>query len=476
MIQRFHRCAPAALLLVLSGCGLAIAAEDFTTERIASGLSRPLGVHSAPNDADRLFIVEQRLGPTGRIRILDLTANPPALLDPPFLALQVSRGGEQGLLGMAFHPNYANNGRFFINYTDPDGTTIVAEYSVSANPNLADAESARTILTITQPEPNHNGGWMAFGPDGYLYFAAGDGGGTGDPTNQAQNLNSSLLGKMLRIDVDRDDFPSDANRNYGIPNDNPFVGVNGRDEIWAYGLRNPWRCAFDRLTGDLWIADVGQSDREEINLQPADSTGGENYGWRCFEGTEGFANDGGCPNSSSATMPVFEYSHDTGNCSITGGFVYRGTEICPLRGEYLYADFCRARIWGLRQNPVTGVYESVERTSDFAPSDGLDIRGISSFGQDSAGNLYICDIFDGEVFRIVPTGAPSECFVYGDLNCDNEIGIDDVTGFVTAFLSPSTYGQQFAGCDAQQADINEDGRIDARDIGPFVALVLGSGS
>ena len=260
-------------------------AQAVSVERVASGLAHPVFLTTPPGDFDRVFIIEQH---TGRIRILDLASG---IVQPtPFLTVTgLSGGGERGLLGLAFHPNYANNGFFYVNITVP--ATRILRYSVSiGDPDVADPASQTSILEIEQPQENHNGGWIGFGPDGYLYIATGDGGASNDSgtghtpaIGNAQDL-TSLLGKILRLDVDGDDFPYDANRNYSIPALNPFVGIAGNDEIWAYGLRNPWRPSFDRLTGDLYIADVGQGACEEINLQLAESSGGENYGWRLREG------------------------------------------------------------------------------------------------------------------------------------------------------------------------------------------------
>lgn len=260
------------------------AQTPLTTELVVDGLERPMFVTHAPGDFERLFVIEKR----GRIRVL-LNGS---LLPTPFLDIDAIVGGgtsdwsEQGLLGLAFHPEYQTNGLFYVDYTDTSGgDTIVAEYMVSANPNIADAGSARQLIEINQPQSNHNGGWLGFGPDGYLYIATGDGGGGGDDDSghtagvgNGQDITDNLLGKMLRINVDGDDFPGDPASNYAIPVDNPFVGIIGDDEIWAFGLRNPWRNAFDRETGDLWIADVGQSAWEEVDFQDAASAGGENYG------------------------------------------------------------------------------------------------------------------------------------------------------------------------------------------------------
>ena len=335
----------ALFAIVTLGCvENADSATPLTTTRVATALSQPLFVTAPTGDAERLFIVEQGAGGSARIKILNLGTQ--TVNTTPFLTISgITTGGERGLLGLAFHPDYSTNGYFFVNHTDAAGDTIVERYTVSADPNVADPNSAMPVLGIGQPDSNHNGGWLGFGPDGYLYIATGDGGGTGDPNENGQDL-SSLLGKMLRIDVNADDFPGDANANYGIPADNPFVGVAGRDEIWAYGLRNPWRNSFDRETGDLYIADVGQASWEEVNVQPANSTGGENYGWDCYEGNHEYETTG-CGDPNTMTFPVYEYSHSDG-CSITGGYVYRGSQICDLRGTYFFADYCNDTIWSFR--------------------------------------------------------------------------------------------------------------------------------
>ena len=274
------------VLALLTGCS---SSRATTLTEISSGFERPLAVANTGEDA-RLFVVEQ----TGRIRIVDAGQ----VLSTPFLdvSAKISTGGERGLLSVAFHPDYGNNGRFFINYTDRSGNTVIAEYRVSSNPNVADAASERVLLTFEQPYANHNGGQLAFGSDGYLYIGTGDGGAANDPLNAGQDL-STLLGKLLRIDVDNTDNADNVNDGepYAIPEDNPFVGQNGvRAEIWAYGLRNPWRFSFDRNTGDLFIADVGQNAYEEVNFQPASSMGGENYGWRVTEGAHCFDPADGC--------------------------------------------------------------------------------------------------------------------------------------------------------------------------------------
>lgn len=385
-------------VLVTSVSVVAVHAVEtpLTTIRVASGLVQPLYVTHAPGDYDRIFIVEQ----TGAIRILKRGV----LLPEPFLDVSglVTCCNERGLLGLAFHPEYAQNGSFFIDYTDANGDTVVARYGVSDDPDVADP-AGETILLVDQPYANHNGGWIDFGPDGYLYIALGDGGSLEDPENRGQSIEGDLLGNLLRIDVDSGDaFPDDDDRNYTVPEANPFIGQSGEDEIWAYGLRNPWRNAFDTLTGDLYIADVGQLSWEELNVQAADSNGGENYGWNCFEGSE-CTTFGACDcDALDAVLPVLEYTHFSleGHCSITGGEVYRGCAIPDLAGTYFFADFCSNTIWSATLTAkALGVRD---RTVELAPDNPLNIRAISSFGRDAAGEIYICDLIDGEVFKIVP--------------------------------------------------------------------------
>lgn len=361
-----------------------------TTVLVTDGASAPLYVTHAPGDNDRLFIVDQR----GQIRIVKCGR----LLKQPFLDAHdlVRWGPEEGLLGLAFHPDYAENGQFFINYTDFQGATVIARYHVSDDPDVADPVGA-PVLSIRQPFSNHNGGWIDFGPDGYLYIAMGDGGGGYDSANTSQD-NTDLLASLLRIDVDGDDFPEDPERNYAIPPDNPFVDTDGADEVWAYGLRNPWRCAFDQLTGALYIGDVGQDEFEEIDVQPADDPGGANYGWVCREGYYCTGEDVDCCADPSLIDPVYVYDHYEG-CAIIGGEVYRGGAIPDLQGVYFFSDFCSARIWTFRY--VDGkVSDFMERSEELRPPYG----GVSSFGRDASGELYICSLA-GEVFKIVPVDA-----------------------------------------------------------------------
>lgn len=367
-----------ALLLAACRAEIAGAQPVIALEQVATGLDSPLAITSTGSDG-RLFITLQR----GVVVILDGTR----ILPQPFLDIRglVLSGGERGLLSVAFHPRYRENGFFYVNYTDLSGDTVVARYKVSSNPDLADSGSSLTLLRIGQPFPNHNGGQLQFGPDGYLYIGMGDGGSGGDPENRAHNLNE-LLGKMLRIDVDH----VSQGRPYAIPPSNPFVGRGGaREEIWALGVRNPWRFSFDRATGDLWIADVGQVKWEEVHLQPAASQGGENYGWRLMEGAHCFNPASGC-NNGSLVLPVIEYNHGEG-CSITGGYRYRGGRYPRLYGLYFYGDFCTGFVWTAVESDGRWIATRVLET-------GL---SISTFGEDAEGEIYVAGLSEGKIFRIV---------------------------------------------------------------------------
>ncbi len=402
-LTRKPTCVPLWLpiFLLVIGTGIpAVGQQVIQATRVATRLSRPVFATAAPGDSSRLFILEQH---TGRIEILDQSTG--QLLATPYLDLaRLSTGGEQGLLGMAFDPNFSDTGEFYVNYTESSGRTNIVRYRVSEDPNVADANSAETILTISQPQSNHNAGWMDFGPDGLLYVAVGDGGSSNDQgtghtpsIGNGQDLTDNLLGKMLRLDVSRDDFPNDENRNYGIPPTNPFVGADGDDEIWAYGLRNSWRNSFDSLTGDLWIADVGQGQREEINFQSADSTGGENYGWRLREGTIQTPSVGG-PEPPDYVGPIYDYRHSsssTGGFSVTGGYVYRGP-LPALQGHYFFADFVSNQVWSLRFDGEKVVDFQIR--TDQIVTDAGSLEGISSFGEDHEGNLYVVSL-SGSIFR-----------------------------------------------------------------------------
>jgi glucose/arabinose dehydrogenase len=419
------RCRVVCLVAVCAAAGFverAQAGGELATTRVAFGLNRPTDAVAAPGDPTRLFIVEQ----PGLIKILDLTTGDMILV--PFLNIsaRVSNdffgNAERGLFSLAFHPNYfvkgdPNEGAFFVHYSANNGSTTIERYRVSDNPNVADPNSNELVLSVPQPFANHNGGTIVFGPrDGYLYIGLGDGGFANDPGNRGQDITNQLLAKILRIDVDgADDFPTNPNKNYAIPPSNPFVDVVGDDEIWAWGIRNPWRMSFDRLTHDFYISDVGQNAREEVNVQSPDSPGGENYGWRCMEGNACTGLSGCVCNAPDLVDPVLEYSPVLGR-SITGGYVYRGCEIPEIFGHYIYGDFVTGRIWSFKL--VNGVAtERQERTSDLGPPDaGGVINQISSFAEDAAGNIYIVDrgsgnsSSQGQVFRItretplVPSG------------------------------------------------------------------------
>lgn len=452
----------AAGLFVSVACGT----TPLTTVRVASGLAFPIWVSSPPGDYNRLFVIEKQ----GRIRII----NNGTLLTTPFLNIDPIVGGgtslssEQGLLGLAFDPNYASNGYFYVYYTNLAGNIVIARYTRNASdPNLADNSSAFQIWGFTHPQSNHNCGWMSFGPDGYLYIGVGDGGnsydqGTGhtEPGGNAQDTTSNPLGKMHRIDVHGDDFPSDAARNYKIPPTNPFVGTGNDAEIWAYGLRNPWRDSFDRLTGDLWIADVGQDNYEELDFQAAGAAGGRNYGWRCREGvTNTIMFDSFCSNvAPTFTDPIYVYSHSQG-CAIVGGYVYRGCAIPDLAGTYFFSDNCTSKLWTLKYTVAGGVTNFTDRTTELAPGGALDIAGVSSFGEDAFGELYICDQMGGEIFKIIP-----RTMVGTDCNHNNR---DDACDIVAGVLHDANHNGIPDECDCV-GDINGDFKTDLSDLAEMI--------
>ncbi len=342
--------------------------------QFASGFTDPVEITHAGDS--RLFVVQQG----GLIKIVNANGTTNAT---PFLNLSsiISTGGERGLLGLAFHPNYATNGFFFVNYTNTAGNTVIARYSVSANPNVA-STTGTILMTITQPFSNHNGGSIKFGPDGYLYIGMGDGGSGGDPGNRSQNI-SDNLGKMLRIDVNSSVAPF-----YTNPTTNPYVGIAGNDEIWAIGLRNPWKFSFNRLNGDLWIADVGQNAIEEIDKisSPLPNTG-INFGWRCYEGNSTY-NTTGCAAASTMTFPFTQYARSGGACSVTGGYVYTGTLYPNFQNKYFFTDYCDDKI---RMVNSAG---TITTTSSFSGN------SFATFGEDVAGELYVAGISSGIIFKI----------------------------------------------------------------------------
>ena len=370
------------LLLAVTLLASPLQAQQFALKQIASGLPMPTSITHA-NDS-RIFVTLQR----GQIVIYDGTG----ILPTPFLDIQslVTCCNERGLLSVAFHPQYASNGLFFIYYVDRTTDVVIAKYKVSAtDPNRADSASAQILLTIRHRDyGNHNGGQLQFGPDGFLYAGTGDGGGGGDPLGNGQNLNARL-GKILRIDVD-------SASPYAIPPSNPFANrTDALPEIWAYGVRNPWRFSFDRQTGDLWIADVGQDAWEEIDLQPATSIGGENYGWNKSEGKHCYPQGSSC-NLSLYTMPILEYDHNGSKCSLTGGYRYRGGRFPRLQGLYIYGDYCTGTISAAMQQSTGWTTQPLIATR----------FPISTFGEDANGEIYVANYGAGVIYEIVDNAAP----------------------------------------------------------------------
>ncbi len=475
-----------------------------TTVVVATGLTKPTFCTHAPDDFERLFITEQ----TGKIKIL----RNGAILAAPFLDVSTQPGFtsltlEYGLLSLCFHPDYAENGYFYVCFVSnqpSSGTAVLARFQVSSNPDIANAASVTPILKITYTQAQHRSAWMDFGPDGYLYYNTGDG-GENDPLNAASDL-SVLRGKILRLDVngpdgvpgtsDDDGFPSDANKHYVVPADNPFVGTPGAaPEIWAYGLRNPWRSAFDRATGDLYISDVGQFAREEINFQPA-GAGGRFYGWRCKEGTLTTSLTGCSGTLPPSEPPIFEYPHSGGpvinGSSVIGGYVYRGCAIPELGGTYFFGDWGGAVV-SFRYTPEGGVTHVTNRTAQLGISGSI----LSSFGEDAFGELYQCSWTAGMVRKIVPAVVQGpdcngngrrdacdivasssvdsngnaipdecECTCPGDLTGDDAVDGADIQSFAACALS------QGGGASCSCADMNGGGTVDPADIPLFVDRLI----
>ena len=381
--------------------------KNLSSVLIADGYKKPVFITSYPNNAKLLYIVEQ----AGLIKII----NDGKKLSRPFFDINKRvvnpnrPGDERGLLGFAFHPNHTNNGKFYINYMDNDGNTIVSEFSTNSELR-ANHKSERIILKLKQPYGNHNGGDIQFGPDGYLYISIGDGGKAGDPLNAGQDL-SSLFGKIIRIDIEQ--------KPYGIPKSNPFFGQKGkREEIWAWGLRNVWRFSFDKQTGDKYLADVGQNKWEEVNFEPASSKGGLNYGWRIMEANHCYDPKENCP-TEGLIKPIIEYPNDANHpafafriieelsfsetdvegCSVTGGYVYRGQKIKSMQGQYIFGDYCSGNIWTLKV--VNGkAINFKNRTEEINIGGGEFTTYISSFGQDSDGEIYIID-YNGGIYKLI---------------------------------------------------------------------------
>jgi glucose/arabinose dehydrogenase len=368
--------AQTSTISVPTGRGAASAGVQTSLVELGRGFRQPVYLTHAGDGSGRMFVVERG----GTIRIVQDGET----LATPFLdvrGLITTSGPEQGLLGLAFHPNFANNGQFFIYYTATDKANTVARYTMSADPNVADPNSGSILFAIPDTRDNHNGGMLAFGPDGYLYTGTGDGGAAGDPDRNGQKTDA-MLAKILRLDVNG----ADPGLPYAIPPGNPFADRGGAGgQVWAYGLRNPWRFSFDRLTHEIYIADVGQGDYEEIDLQPATSTGGENYGWNITEGSHCYPANASC-STDGFILPIAEYSHADGDCSVTGGYVYRGAQSPALQGAYLFGDFCSGRFWMLRRD------NSGQWTSGLlADTD----HQISSFGEDESGEVYLLSLAGG---------------------------------------------------------------------------------
>jgi glucose/arabinose dehydrogenase len=377
--------ATAAILALVAPVMPANAAAHLV--QIASGLDHPDFVTNAGDGSGRLFVVEQ----TGKIRVIDSGGT---LLTTPFLDIsdQIAHSEEQGVLGLAFHPNYAANGKFYVYFTRANGDNAINEYQVSSgDPNVAVRSTARRIITIAHPPAtNHNGGMLAFGPDGYLYIGTGDGGGGGDVGNHAQNKDS-FLGKILRIDING----TLGSRQYRVPKSNPFVGKAGLNEVWSYGLRNPWRFSFDRQLGNIWVGDVGQDRYEEVDRKVLSSTAapngrGSNYGWHVMEANHCFHPSSGC-STSGKVLPITAYTHSGGRCAVTGGYVYRGTAAPSLVGKYLFGDFCGGAIYTVPAGaPTASGYSTLLQTNLL----------ISSFGESESGEVYVVDL-NGGVYQIL---------------------------------------------------------------------------
>ena len=445
---------------LLSSCAAGMVnAQSIDTTRVVNGMNYPVVIAHAPGDTDRLFICEKR----GRIRIVDLTTN--QLLSTPFLDIDsitgggTSTGDERGLLGLAFHPDYANNGHFFIYHTNNSSDTRVVRYTVSVNPNVADAGSAKQILAIDQPYSNHNGGAIEFDTDGYLLIATGDGGSANDPGNRSQDITNQLLGKLLRIDINTSDGVP-----YAIPSDNPFVGVTGDDEILHYGLRNPWKIYVDPFTCDIYIGDVGQNQVEEIDIISC-SERGLNFGWRCMEANNCTGLSGCTCNAASLKDPTFAYNQGSAGYSVTGGVVYYGCAIPDLQGTYFFGDYGSGNIWSLRYDG-SGGYNSYTNRNELETSlEGFGVDNIPSFGTDAQGEVYILDQFGGELFKIVNADGSASCITYpvGDINQDCDVNGQDLAEVLARW--------GFQG--DSDADVDGDGSIGGTDLA-FVLANWGS--
>lgn len=378
----------------------------------STGFNSPVDITHAGDE--RIFVVEQ----DGKIFIVNQQGQ---RITTPFLNIdpRVNSGAsERGLLGLAFHPKYIENGFFYVNYTNSAGSTVISRFSVTADPNVADPNSEQILLTITQPYSNHNGGCIKFGHDGYLYIGMGDGGSGGDPGNRSQN-GQELLGKMLRIDVDN-------GTPYAIPPSNPYFGSTSvQEEIWAFGVRNPWRFSMDKVTGDMWIGDVGQNAVEEIDFWAATDTTFPNFGWRCYEGSAAY-NTSGCQSQSNYDFPIYEFPHSQGNCSVTGGFVYRGARYQSMWGYYFHTDYCGGYLWQTHDNGMGGWTTTRSATT-------LSSNNLVSFGEDVYGELYLAGTSTGIIYHLRDTTCTPMAYIPGG----DTVGVCQSSGQLTCFGGPT---------------------------------------
>ena len=430
------------------------------TKQIATGFSYPTFVTAAPGDSCRLFVTEKK----GVIKIIDLSSGTPTVLATPFLNIDsLVVGGsalseEQGLLGLAFHPDYDTNGYFFVYYTANGGANTLARYQVDPNnPNVA-LTPGLVLWAQADSFSNHNGGWLGFGPDGYLYVAMGDGGSGNDPSGNGQNLNTKL-GKIHRIDPN----VTGNSPPYFIPASNPFAGgATTDDTIWAYGMRNPWRCSFDRQTGDFWIGDVGQDAVEEVDFQVAGAPGGRNYGWRCMEGNNCTGLTGCTCNAPTITLPIKTHTHSAGTAGgfcVVGGYVYRGCAIPDLQGFYIYADYSLNNVWAMRYNGGTISNFTVLNSQVNPALNGATVNTVVSFGEDANGELYMVKhggSTTGTIFKIVPASGEVLCPITGDLNGDGKVDGADLGLVIAGWGTPS-------------GDLNCDRTTDGADLGILIA-------
>ncbi|MBC7834366.1 MAG: PQQ-dependent sugar dehydrogenase [Phycisphaerales bacterium] len=439
-------------------CTPAAAQNVANLEVFKSGFSQPLFMASPPGESQRLMVVQR----AGVIKVIenDVTLATPFVTVPGVQTQNL----EQGLLGLAFDPNYATTRRFYVYYIvprgsfEPNGTdrgrTVIARYTTSAaNPNIANP-AGEVIFTLDQPFSNHNGGCMHFGPDGYLYVALGDGGSGNDPGGRAQDITNQLLGKMLRLDVS-------GGTGYAIPPTNPFVGIDGDDEIFMYGFRNPWRWSFDRGTGAMYIGDVGQDTQEEHNYIAPGSGSGDNFGWRCMEGTFCTGLSGCTCDAPGLHDPVHTYDHNTEPRSTTGGFVYRGDAIPRFRGRYFFADFITNQLWSIKVCGGVATDLQSHRADFIAGGPVTNFTGIGSFAEDAAGELYLIELFGGRVLKIVPA------FVAGDWNGDGVVGSADITSFLAAWFADLAGGTTVT-------DFNGDCAVGSADVTAFLTAWFGS--